>query len=113
MNYKNILIATENNVAITINRPTKLNALNTVTIQELHQAFRVRKLHDTIILGSGEKLLLQELILLNLLTFQKKVQLAKDKIHCFVENLKIPVYCSRKRFCTWRWFRISYGFISE
>ena len=40
MNYTNILIASENNIAtVTINRPTKLNALNTATIQELHHAF--------------------------------------------------------------------------
>ena len=40
MNYENILISTENNIAtITINRPTKLNALNKATIQELHSAF--------------------------------------------------------------------------
>jgi enoyl-CoA hydratase len=40
MSYNNILVAKENSIAtITINRPTKLNALNTVTIKELHQAF--------------------------------------------------------------------------
>jgi enoyl-CoA hydratase len=39
MNYENILVATENSIAtITINRPTKLNALNKKTIEELHQA---------------------------------------------------------------------------
>jgi enoyl-CoA hydratase len=37
-------ILKENSIAtITINRPTKLNALNTVTIKELHQAFEDRK----------------------------------------------------------------------
>jgi enoyl-CoA hydratase len=39
MSYNNILVAKENSIATTINRPTKLNALNTVTIKELHQAF--------------------------------------------------------------------------
>jgi enoyl-CoA hydratase len=39
MSYNNILVAKENSIAtITINRPT-INALNTVTIKELHQAF--------------------------------------------------------------------------
>jgi enoyl-CoA hydratase len=39
MSYNNILVAKNNIATITINRPTKLNALNTVTIKELHQAF--------------------------------------------------------------------------
>ena len=35
MNYENILITTENNIAtVVINRPTKLNALNKATITE-------------------------------------------------------------------------------
>jgi enoyl-CoA hydratase len=56
MSYKNSIISLENNVTITINRPTKLNALNIVTIQELHQAFffELENYIDTIILGSGE-----------------------------------------------------------
>jgi enoyl-CoA hydratase len=59
MNYENILVATENSIAtITINRPTKLNALNRKTIEELHQP-KFRKNYDTrviILTGSGEKL---------------------------------------------------------
>jgi enoyl-CoA hydratase len=60
MSYNNILVAKENSIAtITINRPTKLNALNTVTIKELHQAFEDRENYETrviILTGSGEKL---------------------------------------------------------
>jgi enoyl-CoA hydratase len=60
MSYNNILVAKENSIAtITINRPTKLNALNTVTIKELHQAFEeLEKNYETrviILTGSGEK----------------------------------------------------------
>jgi enoyl-CoA hydratase len=60
MSYNNILVAKENSIAtITINRPTKLNALNTVTIKE-HQAFEeLEKNYETrviILTGSGEKL---------------------------------------------------------
>ena len=60
MNYENILISTENNIAtITINRPTKLNALNKATIQELHSAFEAAEKNETIrviiLTGSGEK----------------------------------------------------------
>ncbi|WP_025665252.1 enoyl-CoA hydratase/isomerase family protein [Aquimarina megaterium] len=58
--YNNILTSQDNGVTkITINRPSKLNALNKETIQELHAAFRVANLDtDTkviIITGSGEK----------------------------------------------------------
>ena len=41
MDYQNIVVASEAAIAtITINRPTKLNALNKETIQELHQAIQ-------------------------------------------------------------------------
>ncbi|MBG6131519.1 enoyl-CoA hydratase [Aquimarina sp. EL_43] len=58
--YNNILTSQDHGVTkITINRPSKLNALNKETIQELHAAFRVANLDtDTkviIITGSGEK----------------------------------------------------------
>jgi enoyl-CoA hydratase len=60
MSYHNILTSNENGITtITINRPSKLNALNGDTIQELHTAFKEA---DTdvdakviIITGSGEK----------------------------------------------------------
>ena len=40
MSYENILVTQENAVAtITINRPSKLNALNKATIEELSAAF--------------------------------------------------------------------------
>ena len=60
MQFHNIYVEEENNVAIiTIDRPKKLNALNSATIRELHQAFK--ELDETpeikviIITGSGEK----------------------------------------------------------
>ncbi len=58
--YTNILTSNQNGITtITINRPSKLNALNKETIQELHAAFRVADMDaDTkviIITGSGEK----------------------------------------------------------
>jgi enoyl-CoA hydratase len=38
---ENILIEKQDNIAVvTINRPTKLNALNKATIQELHDRFK-------------------------------------------------------------------------
>ncbi len=58
--YTNILTAKNNGITtITINRPSKLNALNKETIQELHTAFKTAN-EDVatkviIITGSGEK----------------------------------------------------------
>ena len=41
MAFENLIITSENGIGqITINRPSKLNALNGTTIQELHNAFR-------------------------------------------------------------------------
>src|SRR5690554_785236 len=60
MKYQNILSETENGITtITINRPSKLNALNRETIQELRNAFEdadsSSKTKVIIITGSGEK----------------------------------------------------------
>ena len=60
MNYENILVSQETNSAtITINRPTKLNALNKVTIIELQHAFtsleKNKEIRVIILTGSGEK----------------------------------------------------------
>jgi enoyl-CoA hydratase len=57
---ENILIGKQDALAtITINRPTKLNALNKATIQELHDAFKTlnedKSVKAIIITGSGEK----------------------------------------------------------
>ena len=60
MNYENILVSQETNSAtVTINRPTKLNALNKTTIIELQHAFtsleKNKAIRVIILTGSGEK----------------------------------------------------------
>jgi enoyl-CoA hydratase len=60
MNYNNILIETEEKIAVlTINRPNQLNALNSETIAELSSAFKNLEADNNvkaiIITGSGEK----------------------------------------------------------
>lgn len=60
MSYTNVLSSTNNGITtITINRPSKLNALNKETIEELHQAFKAadedKATRVIIITGSGEK----------------------------------------------------------
>ncbi|RMA65899.1 enoyl-CoA hydratase/isomerase family protein [Ulvibacter antarcticus] len=60
MTFQNILSSRDNGITtITINRPSKLNALNKETIKELHKAFKTAdedsKTKVIIITGSGEK----------------------------------------------------------
>ncbi len=60
MNYDNILTENEEGILqITVNRPSKLNALNKDTIQELHLAFENAEsdpdVKVVILTGSGEK----------------------------------------------------------
>ena len=60
MNYDNILTANQNGITtITINRPSKLNALNKATIEELHNAFdtanKDKNTKVIIITGSEQK----------------------------------------------------------
>jgi len=60
MSYNNILSTSNNGItSITINRPSKLNALNKETIEELHNAFKDaeenKAIRVVIITGSGEK----------------------------------------------------------
>ncbi len=60
MEFENLLEEINDGIlTITINRPTKLNALNRDTIQELHDAFQEAELNDKIkviiLTGSGEK----------------------------------------------------------
>ena len=60
MNYENLLISIEEKIAtVTINRPTKLNALNKETISDLNKAIKLLAKNDDvrviILTGSGEK----------------------------------------------------------
>ena len=60
MNFDNLLFDTQDGIAtITINRPSKLNALNRETIQELHEAFKAadedKDIKVIVVIGSGDK----------------------------------------------------------
>ncbi|MDT0689688.1 enoyl-CoA hydratase-related protein [Salegentibacter sp. F188] len=60
MDYKNLIVEIDGNILyVTINRPSKLNALNKETIEELHEAFADAKEDEEtkviILTGSGEK----------------------------------------------------------
>ena len=60
MKFENLLIETKEGLAtIIIDRPSKLNALNSDTIQELHEAFKKadedKNIKVIIITGNGDK----------------------------------------------------------
>ncbi|MFN7099791.1 MAG: enoyl-CoA hydratase/isomerase family protein, partial [Flavobacterium sp.] len=108
MNYENILITTENNIAtVTINRPTKLNALNVATISDLHKAFKILAKNDEIraivLTGSGEKAFVAGADISEFAHFsiEEGTQLAaegQEKLFDFIENLKTPVIAAVNGF---------------
>ena len=108
MNYENILVSTDNRIAtITINRPTKLNALNKATIQELHEAFKSAELDANVnvilLTGSGEKAFVAGADISEFANFsvEEGAQLAaqgQELLFDFVENLKTPVIAAVNGF---------------
>ncbi len=108
MNYESILITTENNIAtITINRPTKLNALNKITISDLHKAFKTlaknNEIRAIILTGSGEKAFVAGADIAEFANFsiEQGMKLAaegQEKLFDFVENLKTPVIAAINGF---------------
>lgn len=108
MNYENLLIAIENKIAlVTLNRPTKLNALNKDTLAELHAAFSDLEKDDTIqviiLTGSGEKAFVAGADIAEFANFsaQEGIQLAAEghqKVFDHIENLKKPVIAAVNGF---------------
>ena len=108
MNYENILIETENNCAtVTINRPTKLNALNVATINDLHKAFKTldknKEIQVIILTGTGDKAFVAGADIAEFAHFSIKegMQLAaegQEKLFDFIENLKTPVIAAVNGF---------------
>lgn len=108
MNYENILSATENGIAtLTINRPTKLNALNKKTIQELHDAFESLEndpdIRVIILTGSGEKAFVAGADIAEFANFsvEEGAQLAaqgQELLFDFVQNLRTPVIAAVNGF---------------
>ncbi|QFZ54608.1 enoyl-CoA hydratase [Oceanihabitans sp. IOP_32] len=100
MNYNNILTAFKDGITtITINRPTKLNALNKATIQELHQAFKHadtdKNTKVIIITGSGEKAFvagadISEFANFNATNGKKLAKKGQELLFDFIENLSTP-----------------------
>lgn len=101
MEYNNIKVKLEDTLAIvTINRPKKLNALNTATIKELHLAFKAlesdMKVRVIILTGSEEKAFVAGADISEFSHFNTKQgrQLAaqgQELLFSFIENLNKPV----------------------
>jgi enoyl-CoA hydratase len=108
MSYNNILSITQNGITtITINRPSKLNALNIETIQELHEAFtEADKNTNTkviIITGSGEKAFvagadISEFVNFDIEEGQELAAEGQELLFNLVENLSTPVIAAVNGF---------------
>ena len=108
MSYNNILVEENNGITtITINRPSKLNALNKATIEELHDAFEEAD-NDTntrviIVTGSGEKAFVAGADISEFADFDvengaKLAAKGQELLFDFVENLSTPVIAAVNGF---------------
>lgn len=105
---ENILIEKQNNLAIvTINRPTKLNALNKATIEELHNAFTdLNNDSNTkviILTGSGEKAFvagadISEFAHFSVTEGEQLAAKGQELLFDFVQNLQTPVIAAVNGF---------------
>lgn len=101
MSFENILVDSESGITtITINRPSKLNALNKATIQELHDALKHSEQDANakviIITGTGEKAFVAGADISEFSDFdvEEGGELAakgQELLFDFVENLSTPV----------------------
>ncbi len=101
MNYQNLLITTQDAIStITINRPKKLNALNSATIQELHHAFEHcntdSQTRVILLIGSGDKAFVAGADIKEFADFSEEkgrelAQKGQELLFDFVANLETPV----------------------
>lgn len=108
MNYENILAEAEGGIGvITINRPTKLNALNKATIEELHEAFKALDADSSvkviIVTGSGEKAFvagadISEFANFSVTEGEKLAAKGQEMLFDFVQNLSTPVIAAVNGF---------------
>jgi enoyl-CoA hydratase len=107
MNYQNLLIEKKDNIAIVkINRPDKMNALNSQTMSEIKYAFTELKSDSgtfvVIVTGSGEKAFvagadIAELHKLDVITGKTFAENGQD-IFNLIENLDKPVIAAVNGF---------------
>ena len=108
MNFENILVSSANGLAtITINRPKKLNALNSATIKELSTAFENLEddlaIKSIIITGSGDKAFVAGADISEFANFSveeggRLARLGQESLFNLVENLATPVIAAVNGF---------------
>lgn len=108
MAFENILTEVNDGLGlITINRPSKLNALNKATIQELHEAFKAFDSDSTvkviIVTGSGEKAFVAGADISEFANFSeeeggKLAAKGQELLFDFVQNLSTPVIAAVNGF---------------
>ncbi len=100
MEFKNLVVEVENNIAVvTVNRPEKLNALNNETIEELDEVFsQLNENEDVyviILTGSGDKAFVAgaDISELNNLDEQKAKMFSEkgQKVFSRIEKMEKPV----------------------
>ena len=107
MSYKNILFEVKNKIAyLTINRPDKLNALNTETFMEIMDAMKKANedasVSGVIVTGSGEKAFvagadISELAVQTPVT-AKEFALRSEVVLCYIERMHKPVIAAINGF---------------
>ncbi|WP_304142347.1 enoyl-CoA hydratase/isomerase family protein [Mesoflavibacter zeaxanthinifaciens] len=108
MNFENILSTSNQGVAtIIINRPSKLNALNKATIEELHQAFKAadqdKDIKVIVVTGSGEKAFVAGADISEFANFDvenggKLAAKGQEILFDYVQNLSTPVIAAVNGF---------------
>lgn len=108
MKFENILISKESQLAVvTINRPTKLNALNKSTIKELNMALKNlnedREVKVIILTGSGEKAFVAGADISEFADFTVKeggklAEKGQKLLFDYIENLSTPVIAAVNGF---------------
>lgn len=108
MSYENILIEKDNGIAvITINRPSKLNALNRATILELNEGLKAMDADSSvrviILTGSGDKAFVAGADISEFANFsveegQQLAAIGQELLFDLVQNLGTPVIAAVNGF---------------